>query len=474
MAFLAIINRTQGGATFYVSDLNIGALYEYVYINVDGKQSPNLAEAYNSQTSKWWTVSSLNCGQTYQVFWAIKSKGGSEADGQGSFTTLACSAPIGNVGYISAGQDASIDSRLNVNYGIATNADYYRIRLINTATFGVIRDVTETSRSVTFINIPLGQYIVQVWGEDYSGRGGPSMESLVTMINQSPVPGSPGSVSVEASTTTAGRLYASWGYASGATDYLVTVYYNTGGYVDSAGVYGTSITFSGLIEGRTYYVVVLPRNSNGSGPSRSSSNITMPFVVSAPGMVGSITLSPSTITAGSLFVSWGAATNANAYLISLYRSDGAHIKDEFEIFGNTNISFASLVPNVSYYVVITAYNGGSAGPSRTSGSVKMPVINVRPSNWQWDSTKSSGGALNITSNEWNRFLNRIDAFRSYKGLGSGSYTYASVGNAIAANQYNQARLAISSMGAVPYAVSAGSTIYASEFNQIRDYLNTIN
>ena len=379
MAFLAIINRTQGGATFYVSDLNIGALYEHVYINVDGKQSPNLAETYNSQTSKWWTVSSLNCGQNYQVFWAIKSKGGSEADGQGSFTTLACSAPIGDVGYVSAGQDAAIDSRLNVNYGIATNADYYRIRLIDTTTFGVIRDVTETSRSVTFINIPLGQYIVQVWGEDNSGRSGPSMESTVDMIIQRPLPGSPGTISLDASTETAGKLYVSWGSASGATDYLVTVYYNTGGYVVSETTYNTALTFNDLIEGRTYYVIVVPRNNNGNGLSRTSANIT------------------------------------------------------------------------------------------------MPVVKIRPTNWQWDNTKTAGNDLNLTASEWNRFLNRIDEFRiDYKGLPGGSYTYASQGTRITAAQYNQARAAIASMGAVPPAVLIGDRLKASEFNSIRDTLNAIN
>lgn len=378
MAFLAIINRTQGGATFYVTDLNDTVRYRNVTIRVDGKTSPNLAKSELSQVSNWWTVSTLSCGTNYTVTWSIESIGGSTANGSGSFTTLPCDAPIGSVGYISAGQDSVVDSKLNINYGAATNADYYRIRLIDTSTFAVIRDTTEYSRSITFINIPLGEYIVQVWGEDNSGRSGPSMERLVTMINQRPTPGSPGSVSVSASTETAGRLYVSWGYASGANDYLVTVYYSTGGYVDSAVVSSSSVTFSGLIEGRTYYVIVVPRNSYGNGPSVTSSNIT------------------------------------------------------------------------------------------------LPVVNIRPTNWQWDTVKISGNSLNITASEWNRFLNRIDAFRSYKGLGSGSYTYASVSSTIAANQYNQARLAISSIGAVPYAVSSGSTIYASEFNQIRDYLNIIN
>lgn len=378
MAFLAIINRTQGGATFYVSGLNNTVRYRNVTIRVDGKTSPNLAKSELSEVSNWWTVSSLSCGTNYAVTWSIESIGGSTANGSGSFTTLPCDAPIGDVGYISAAQDATTDSKLNINYGAAANADYYRIRLIDTDSFAVIRDTTEYGRSLTFINVPLGQYIVQVWGEDNKGRSGPALDRVVTMINQRPLPGSPGSVGVDASTETAGRLYVSWGSASGASSYLVTVYYSTGGYVTDAVVYGTSTTFNGLVEGRTYYVIVVPRNSNGNGPSGSSGNIT------------------------------------------------------------------------------------------------MPVVKKRPTNWQWDSIKSSGSALNITASEWNRFLNRIDDFRKYKGLGAGSYTYASVGGGITANQYNQARNAISGMGAVPYAVSPGSVIRASEFNQIRDYLNLIN
>lgn len=378
MAFLAIINRTQGGATFYVSGLNNTVRYRNVTIRVDGKTSPNLAKSELSDVSDWWTVSSLSCGTNYTVTWSIESIGGSKDNGSGSFTTLPCDAPIGDVGYISAGQDSSIDSRLNINYGAAANADYYRIRLIDTNTFEVIRDTTEYGRSLTFINVPLGQYIVQVWGEDNKGRSGPALDKVVTMINQRPLPGSPGAVTLQPSTESAGVLYVSWGSASGANSYLVTIYYSNGSYVADITTQGTTTTFSGLIEGRTYYVIVVPRNNNGNGPSRTSSNIT------------------------------------------------------------------------------------------------MPIVKKRPANWQWDSTKSSGNPLNITASEWNRFLNRVDEFRMYKGLGGGSYTYASVGSEITANQYNQARIAISSVGSVPYAVSSGSTMYASEFNQIRDYLNLVN
>lgn len=377
MANLAIVNRSKNGAEFYVSGLNETVRYKNIHISVDGKRSPNLVTSWLSTVSASWTVSTLNCGTAYPVYWFIESSGGSTADGQGSFTTFACDTPIGDVGYISAGQDSVTAGNLNVNYGNSLNADYYRVRVIDTATFGIIRDTTETGRSVSFINIPFGQYIVQVWGARNDGSTGPTMERVVDMVNLNPTPGSPGTVSVTASTTDAGRLYVSWGSAYLASDYLVTLRTSAGGYVDSTSVVSTSVSFSGLIEGGSYYVIVVPRNSNGNGTSSSSTTI------------------------------------------------------------------------------------------------RMPIVNVRPNNWQWDSIKSSGSTMNITASEWNRFCGRIDEFLYYKKLGYGTYTSAYAGTSITANQYNQARLAISSMGAVPTVATKGERIYASQFNQIRDYLNTI-
>lgn len=378
MAFLAIINRTQGGATFYVSDLNIDALYDTISISVDGKRSPNLAEAYKSQTSKWWTVSSLNCGQNYTVFWYIKSKGGSEAEGQGSFTVLPCSVDnsVGTIPWASAYPDSQTGGLVTLAWGAATNATGYTIHL---------------------------------W------RGSSSVNS----------------------------------------------YYSS----------STTRDISGLVQGASYTAYIWGTRPGESDGPQNSVSFNMPTFRGPPGQPGAIILQPSTETEGTLNVSWGGAYDADNYLVTIYRSNGTYIDDVSTYY--TYTTFRGLVVGWTYYVVVVPRNSAGNGTSRTSSSITMPVIKYRPNNWQWDSVKSSGSVVNVTASEWNRFLNRIDAFRLYKGLSSGSYTYASVGGSITANQYNQARAAISSMGATPYVATAGTQIYASQFNQIRDYLNAI-
>lgn len=212
-----------------------------------------------------------------------------------------------------------------------------------------------------------------------------------------------------------------------------------------------------------------PQEYVGSAVYSTREGTPTPTVPDSP---SSITVTPSTAEEGRLYVSWGSATRATDYLVTLYDGSGGYIKDVATT--NNDTTFNGLTAGGKYYVKVVPRNSYGNGSSITSITVTMPIIKVRPGNWSWDSTKSSGASLNITASEWNRFLNKIDAFRKdYKGLPGGSYTYASQGTRITAARYNQARSAIASMGAVPPAVSAGNKIYASEFNQIRDYLNAI-
>ncbi|GKV64670.1 MULTISPECIES: fibronectin type III domain-containing protein [unclassified Sporosarcina] len=269
-----------------------------------------------------------------------------------------------------------------------------------------------------------------------------------------------------------GQVSLSWASAENATSYELHLWKD--GYIP-VGSYSTPYTsyiVSNLIQGGSYDAIVWGKRAGEMDGPQSSRSFTMPTFRSPPGQPGAVTLTPSTSTDGVLYVSWGYAFDADDYLVTIYRSNGTYVTDTSTL-GNS-VTFSGLTIGWTYYVIVVPRNTAGNGSSRTSLNITIPEIKRRPANWQWDSAKSSGGTLNIMASEWNRFLNRIDDFRAYKKLSAGTYSYASMSSTITANQYNQARLAISSMGAVPYAVSAGATINASEFNNIRDYLNTIN
>lgn len=234
-------------------------------------------------------------------------------------------------------------------------------------------------------------------------------------------------------------------------------------------------TISGLQPGRFYiakaWIRYLQQSQEYVGSTVYSTLEGTP-VPTVPDSPSSITVTPSSTDEGRLYVAWGSATRATDYLVTLYNGSGGYITDTTTTA--TSTEFGGLAAGGQYYVKVVPRNSYGNGSSVMSVTVTMPIINVRPENWTWDNPKVAGSNVNVTASEWNRFLNKIDAFRKdYKGLSGGSYTYASQGTRIKAEQYNQARSAISSMGAVPPAVSLGNSLKASEFNSIRDYLNAI-
>lgn len=107
----------------------------------------------------------------------------------------------------------------------------------------------------------------------------------------------------------------------------------------------------------------------------------------------------------------------------------------------------------------------------------VTVTRAKPDAFQWDTAKVSGRDVNVTATEWNRLLNKINEFRSYKGLAPyNNFNYASRGQDILATQFNQAVNAINTMSpSTPTSpiVSSGQTMYASHFNRLRDSLNSI-
>ena len=118
----------------------------------------------------------------------------------------------------------------------------------------------------------------------------------------------------------------------------------------------------------------------------------------------------------------------------------------------------------------------SSGGSTASGSGSFTTTakaKPRPSEWGWSNSFSSGYSINVTASDWNNFCNRINQFRDFKGLPTLTYTTAYYSSRITAAQYNQARSAIASMGAVPSAVYTSSNIYPIEFRDLRDALNAI-
>lgn len=101
---------------------------------------------------------------------------------------------------------------------------------------------------------------------------------------------------------------------------------------------------------------------------------------------------------------------------------------------------------------------------------------ARPAFFDWNTSKVSGNAFNLTANEWNALLYNINAVRTYYNISPYDFSYADSGYPFTADMYNQAVYAIQEIygyGGYLSTVSKGDIIYASYLNTLASELNAI-
>lgn len=141
-------------------------------------------------------------------------------------------------------------------------------------------------------------------------------------------------------------------------------------------------------------------------------------------------------------------------------------------------TFTGLSPGTTYLVKISvrAADQSAIGSAVTLSFTTQPE---RPANWEWESTVSSGRAINMTAAEFNRFVDRVSEFINYVygdvGVDASSY-YVTKGTRMRAIEVNAVRALINTMypeTPVQNAAVSGETITASFFNGLKNSLNSI-
>lgn len=166
------------------------------------------------------------------------------------------------------------------------------------------------------------------------------------------------------------------------------------------------------------------------------------------------------------YVDWGIYSGIRWELL-----DESYDLVDFAETGSTEHTFYSLNPNSWYYCTVGGIIDGATDPW---GNASGWTDSARPSNFSWTTAKVSGQNFNLTASEWNSFTSRILEFRTYKGLGSYSFTSAVSGNTFTAVMFNQARNSIYDMNtSVMGTVSAGQDVLASYLNDLVSSLNAI-
>jgi hypothetical protein len=259
---------------------------------------------------------------------------------------------------------------------------------------------------------------------------------------------------------------------TGATGYAVLVNLNQGGG-DVVKASNTTLPYSMSLTNEFTYITVsvFGQNATGSGTTGRASTTTKDET--APTITNFYATSASTnsITVLGSFTdplpTLGAASGVDR--MEFWRG-GAKL---YTYYGNTyNYTYTGLAPNTAYTLELRVYDlqGLMTTQQRTSSTTN------RPANYSWTTAKNQGAIFKLTAAEWNGLISSVNAFRSYKGLGAGTYNSAVTGNNFTAAQFNQVRTAISAMTppvALPATVVSGGRITAAGLNGLVNSLNSI-
>jgi hypothetical protein len=272
----------------------------------------------------------------------------------------------------------------------------------------------------------------------------------------------------------------------------ITIYNATTGQVYYASYEGagrsTVQTFTGLSPGTNYsfYAMVTPTGSTArrvpdSGfDSFSTTGVSdNPPTVSITSISGenAISLSWSAyddwgLRPGSPFALYLSGPDSSALQFREYTSNYSRI------FQNDGFG-SPLKPNSVYLVRVVAIDS-----SNQTGYAERYITfkKARPANFIWTYSKASGGQYNLTPQEWNALLNKINEFREYKGFIPFDFNRTITNGAInsyvvpSAAAFNSAVNGINSLSPTlspPAQVNSGSIVTANQLNRLRDSLNSV-
>jgi hypothetical protein len=138
------------------------------------------------------------------------------------------------------------------------------------------------------------------------------------------------------------------------------------------------------------------------------------------------------------------------------------------------ITFYGLSAGTTYSIKAEIYyNYGNNSVTLThSVTTDKPT---RPSEFSWETAKTSGQTFKLTAKEWNDLTDNINDVRNYKNKTSYSFTTAVPGEPLTVGMYNEVVEAIKGMksNAGIYEVEKGWVVYDWRLNDLVEELNSI-
>lgn len=306
-------------------------------------------------------------------------------------------------------------------------------------------------------------YSLNAYARTLSGNYYASGSATITLPGQTvtPMPSS-----VTATGTSSRELRITWTSVSTATEYRVRI----GSTIRTTTA--TTMYWGGLSPDTLYTVEVQSHNPSNDIPYsgwRSTTGRTLsPTQPDVP-----TNLTGEAISSSSIKFSWDRVSGAQYYELRIV----SPISVTYNVYGTTYTA-TGLSSDTQYMFQIRTVDTSKDVPySLWTGYRYARTLKGKPPDWGWDRSIVSGNSFDLKYSEWNGFTDRINEFRSYKGLTEYNFTNVSRGETFYASYFNQARIAINTMNpptTIPPVVNSGEDATAYLFNRIMNSLNSIN
>ena len=312
---------------------------------------------------------------------------------------------------------------------VSTTTSYTLQERVNNSSWSTLTNTGH--RSYSRAGRGNGSYQYQVRACNSSGCSGWRASSSVTVLLP---PQIPSSISVPTSTVKNGSIGINWAAVSTTTSYTLQERVNNGSWSTLTNTGNRSYSRTGRGNG-SYRYQVRSCNSSGCSGWRSSATVT---VLLPPAVPSSISVPSSTVTNGSIVISWPAASTATSYTLQERINNGS-----WSTLTNTNSRSYSRTgrANGSYQYQVRACNSSGCSdwgvvsstvtvllPPATPSSISVPASTVTNGSiaisWAASATTTTytlqervnNGGWSTLSNTGSRSYSRTDR-------NNGSYQY---------------------------------------------------
>jgi len=363
----------SAGANFYT-------VLRSTLVNTGGGSSNTLSTITlnNTNTGTTYTDTSVTDGSIYSYFINATSAGGTSGNSASVVAVPVPPAPATAPGSLTASLVQATNVTINW-FAVSGAVGYVISRATSTSgPFSLIASVSET----TYKDVGVNSNATYYYHVEAMNAGGTSTNALVSVNGP---PAAPASLSATAGNT---QIALTWPASNGATNYILKRGISSGNETTTVfSIYpGTSYTDTNLLNGTTYYYIVIATGPGGTSPSSPEASAT-PSTNAAAGLVWTGAASPAWDTTST---NWLNGTIAMTY------ADGNNaIFNDSSVAANVVINSNVNPGSVTFANATVNYTLSGAGISGATSLVKTNAgtVNISSTNNYTGGTIVSGGGL---------------------------------------------------------------------------------